>query len=450
MMENQKSKIKNQKLQTKYLGALLVLVLLSLTLLPVTSLFAAGSNFNKQVNYQGKLTNSSGVTVTDGDYTMVFKLYTVSSGGSAIWTETRSGGNVVAVANGLFSVLLGSVTDISGVDWNQTLYLGVEVNSDGEMTPRKLLGTVPAAFEADRIDGLDSSQLVRNDATNTISTSSMATILALSQLGAGSIFSAANTGGTVLTVTNSGNLGIGTTTPNWTLQVASVTPYVSITDTDAGTDQKHYLLSNIGGIFRIGTSSDSLSSTSTLLSMDTNGVNGTTTFAQSIRVQGTGTSTFTNNGINLTAGCFSINGTCVGGATIDGSGAANRVTFWTDGDSLSYDNAFVWDNTNKRLGIGTTSPYAMLSVAGPVVGASFDATTTAGYKQYGQRILFGATSTDWVNPTVGFTAGNLFVGFGAGSSTIPNVISTLGTGNTFVGFWAGQTNTSGYSNTAIG
>ena len=117
MMENQKSKIKNQKLQTKYLGALLVLFLLSLTLLPVTSLFAAGSNFNKQVNYQGKLTNSSGVTVTDGDYTMVFKLYTVSSGGSAIWTETRSGGNVVAVANGLFSVLLGSVTDISGVDW---------------------------------------------------------------------------------------------------------------------------------------------------------------------------------------------------------------------------------------------------------------------------------------------------------------------------------------------
>lgn len=45
-----------------------------------------------------------------------------------------------------------------------------------------------------------------------------------------------------------------------------------------------------------------------------------------------------------------------GGGGITGSGAANRAAFWTGASALSYDNNFTWDNTNKRLGIGTTTP----------------------------------------------------------------------------------------------
>src|SRR3989344_3444182 len=216
------------------------------------------------------------------------------------------------------------------------------------------------------------------------------------QLNIGNLIFGTNLDGTGSTL-STGNIGLGTTTPNWTLQVASVTPYISITDTDATTDNKHYLLSNIGGIFRIGTSSDSLSSTSTLLSMDTNGVNGTTTFAQSIRVQGTGTST-SANGFDISAGCFSINGVCVGGATIDGSGAANRVTFWTDGDSLSYDDAFVWDNTNKRLGIGTTSPYTAFAVAGTVVADNFIGTSTTATSTFTGTVGIGTSTPFGNNP----------------------------------------------------
>ena len=40
------------------------------------------------------------------------------------------------------------------------------------------------------------------------------------------------------------------------------------------------------------------------------------------------------------------------------------------------DSALFWDNTNKRLGIGTTSPYAKLSVSGSVVATLFTATNT--------------------------------------------------------------------------
>src|SRR3989344_8231453 len=100
-----------------------------------------------------------------------------------------------------------------------------------------------------------------------------------------------------------GNIGIGTTTPNWTLSVASSTPYLSLTDSDAPTNAKHWLLSAIDGIFRIGTSSDALSATSTYLTIS-NGGNlaiagtGTTTIAGFLDVNGTGTnatSTFASN-----------------------------------------------------------------------------------------------------------------------------------------------------------
>src|SRR3989338_5753863 len=54
--------------------------------LSLSSLLAA-TGVNQQLNYQGKLTNSSGVQVTDGSWNFRFKLYNASSGGDLIWTE---------------------------------------------------------------------------------------------------------------------------------------------------------------------------------------------------------------------------------------------------------------------------------------------------------------------------------------------------------------------------
>lgn len=42
--------------------------------------------------------------------------------------------------------------------------------------------------------------------------------------------------------------------------------------------------------------------------------------------------------------------------SISGSGAAGQITFWTGASVLSGDNGLGWDNTNKRLGIGTLTP----------------------------------------------------------------------------------------------
>lgn len=54
---------------------------------------------------------------------------------------------------------------------------------------------------------------------------------------------------------------------------------------------------------------------------------------------------------------------CVGAAGgIGGSGTATRVAFFTAGTTIGSDNGLYWDNTNKRLGIGTTNPTQRLTI----------------------------------------------------------------------------------------
>ena len=177
--------------------------------------FALGINaaFNEQINYQGKLTDGNDVAVTNGDYNIEFKLYATSTGGTAEWTETCTSTNKITVTSGLFSHLLGSVNSISDVDFNQTLWLGVNIGGsgaspswDGEMTPRKKLGAVPAAFEADKLDGIDSSQFLRSDAVDTMNASSSSTLLTVQQDGSGNIVEFKDATTTVFTIADGGDV----------------------------------------------------------------------------------------------------------------------------------------------------------------------------------------------------------------------------------------------------
>ncbi|MEM2696059.1 MAG: hypothetical protein QXU09_03895, partial [Thermoproteota archaeon] len=49
---------------------------------------------------------------------------------------------------------------------------------------------------------------------------------------------------------------------------------------------------------------------------------------------------------------------------IDGSGTATQVAFWTSSNTIGGNNNLWWDNTNNRLGIGTSSPAYRLDVVG--------------------------------------------------------------------------------------
>jgi hypothetical protein len=109
----------------------------------------AGTPSTTSIPYQGRLGDSTGSPL-NGDYNMTFRIYSVPDGGTALWVEPHTEGNKPSVVDGLFSVLLGSLVPIptNVVTDNSVLYLGLEVESDGEMTPRTILGSVPYAVQA--------------------------------------------------------------------------------------------------------------------------------------------------------------------------------------------------------------------------------------------------------------------------------------------------------------
>jgi len=106
-----------------------------------------------QFNYQGLLLDAASDPVPDGDYDLTFAIYDVPTEGTALWSETQT----VAVAEGLFNVLLGASTPISPTDWidGRDLWLGITVAGDAEMAPRQQLVSVPYAMNANDVRGSD-------------------------------------------------------------------------------------------------------------------------------------------------------------------------------------------------------------------------------------------------------------------------------------------------------
>ncbi|MFA7193728.1 MAG: tail fiber domain-containing protein [Candidatus Paceibacterota bacterium] len=227
--------MKKLLIKTLTFKIILILALLNFSLIDSKDVFAA---INPEINYQGRLLDDLGDPVADTDFNIQFKLYTVDTGGTEIWTEnhcyspddgaTCDGTGVdsrITTRDGLFSVMLGSVNSLSDVDFNQTLYLGINIGGtgdtpsyDGEMTPRKVLGAVPAAFEAGKLNGITSDQFFRNDILN--ATNSATTSLAIQQNGAGKVAEFfGSTGNSLFTVQSNGNVGIGTSTPSAMLAV---------------------------------------------------------------------------------------------------------------------------------------------------------------------------------------------------------------------------------------
>jgi hypothetical protein len=109
------------------------------------------------IDYQGKITDSSNNPITTS-VSITFTIYDASTGGTAEWTETHAS---VTPVDGLVHVLLGSETAFEDDLFDGSdLWLGINVNSDGEMIPRLRIVSVPYAIyanDADKLDGYDSS-----------------------------------------------------------------------------------------------------------------------------------------------------------------------------------------------------------------------------------------------------------------------------------------------------
>lgn len=129
-----------------------------------------------KVNFQGRLTDSTGVVVADGLYNAKFALYDAASAGTLKWSETREVASRLQVTNGLFSVRLGDGTNTFGgtLDTifaaNSTLYFEITLANPATATcstascqtwesamSRTQVATSAYAFNSDALDGYDSS-----------------------------------------------------------------------------------------------------------------------------------------------------------------------------------------------------------------------------------------------------------------------------------------------------
>ncbi len=103
------------------------------------------------ISYQGILRDAVGTIVPDGNYNLTFKLYSVPTGGSPLWTEDQT----LAVQDGVFNAVLGSVTALT-MNFNSPYWLGVAVQAQPELAPRIALAAAPYSVNADRLDGISS------------------------------------------------------------------------------------------------------------------------------------------------------------------------------------------------------------------------------------------------------------------------------------------------------
>ncbi|WP_295447632.1 hypothetical protein [uncultured Thiodictyon sp.] len=91
------------------------------------------------INYQGYLADAAGKAV-QGNVTVTFKLYASATATTPLWTGTYP----VTATAGFLEQDLGPIA----LDFASPVYIGVTVNNDAEMTPRRLLTSVPYAYRA--------------------------------------------------------------------------------------------------------------------------------------------------------------------------------------------------------------------------------------------------------------------------------------------------------------
>jgi hypothetical protein len=114
-----------------------------------------------QISYQGFLTDANGIplaTNTPKNYTIVFRIWDASTGGSNIWAEQQ----IVTVDRGYFTVMLGVGTSYPGAPFTNNLsglfsgssasdrYIGITATdlSANEIAPRLRLLASPYSFLA--------------------------------------------------------------------------------------------------------------------------------------------------------------------------------------------------------------------------------------------------------------------------------------------------------------
>jgi len=119
-----------------FLVSILCFVLISISV---------SADIPQMINYQGKVTDTSGDPVPDGTYIMQFEIFDAPTGNILLWS---SGDVSLDVTDGIFSVLLGqSPQPLLDLEFDQDCWLEVVVESVIQ-SPRQRLVSVACAYMA--------------------------------------------------------------------------------------------------------------------------------------------------------------------------------------------------------------------------------------------------------------------------------------------------------------
>jgi hypothetical protein len=134
--------------------AMRAVIVLCVVALVALAFEAGTAQVPETLNYQGTLLDSAGSPVSDGDYSITFRIYNTDTGGTALWTETQT----VTVTDGIFNVILGSTVPVTLL-FDVPYWLGVSVGADPELAPRAELTSTAYAFRAKYAAGADPTAL---------------------------------------------------------------------------------------------------------------------------------------------------------------------------------------------------------------------------------------------------------------------------------------------------
>ncbi|MBC7546764.1 hypothetical protein H7171_03395, partial [Candidatus Saccharibacteria bacterium] len=317
------------------------------------------------VNFQARLQSGAGSIAPDGNYNVQFNLYNALTGGTALWTESRTyisagNDNRVRVANGYLTVNLGSVTAFPAINWSQDLYLTMNIGGttttasyDGEMNPRLKLTAVPYAFSAGQLsttNGANSTTLTFTPptSTNSILLPDASGVVCLASSSACGFASSAGSGayiqnGTALQ-----------TTANFNIQSTNAS---SVTGTlRAITGQTADLLQ-----FRNASGTAPLSGFNASGQLYYQSGSFTGTLVQATLGQNT-TYTLPDPGASGTATICLTTGNCAGtGGGITGTGNTNYIARFNSASTLNA-STLLYDN-GSFVGVNTTTNSGVLSVS---------------------------------------------------------------------------------------
>lgn len=109
-----------------------------LTAVLFMAVWSLSAQDNIKISIQGTFKDANNAAVDDGEYETIFRLYTSSTGGTAIWEESAT----VQLTGGVYTHRLGTTHPLRSTDFDTTLFVGVNINGI-EISPRTELTYAP-------------------------------------------------------------------------------------------------------------------------------------------------------------------------------------------------------------------------------------------------------------------------------------------------------------------